>query len=68
METKNITKKAKVNLESSHKKKDPQSLALKLALALSGSSQKVVNEFSFFDAKGVPLYASKLEKGLVLGY
>jgi len=51
-----------------NRKTDSQKLALKLALALSGSKQVVINEFSFFDAKGVPLHVINASRGLVLGY
>ena len=51
-----------------HKKRESQKLALKLALALSGSKQAVINEFTFFDARGVPLHASNAANGLVLVY
>ncbi len=51
-----------------NRKTDSQKLALKLALALSGSKQAVINEFTFFDARGVPLHASNAANGLVLVY
>ena len=61
---KSIDKTAK----QQNRKTDSQKLALKLALALSGSKQAVINEFSFFDAKGAPLHASNAGNGLVLVY
>jgi hypothetical protein len=51
-----------------NRKTDSHKLAIKLALALSGSQKLVSNEFSFFDAKGIPLHVSNAGKGLVLGY
>ena len=51
-----------------NRKMDSRKLALKLALALSGSQKLVANEFSFFDAKGIPLHVSNAGKGLILGY
>ena len=51
-----------------YKAKDPKEFAMKLALALVNSRSEDINEFAFFDAKGLPLHALDVGGDMILVY
>lgn len=51
-----------------YKAKDPKEFAMKLALALVNSRSEDINEFEFFDAKGLPLHAIDVGGDMILVY
>lgn len=51
-----------------YKAKDPKEFAMKLALALVSSRAEDINEFEFFDAKGLPLHAIDVGGDMILVY